>query len=380
MRSVLVLWKNNMNLMAFKSFSKFIILVLAPVLVSIAMVKFIPITNGLTIGVIDNSKTVSSEHIIDVMKENPHIKIKNIEDDMLTTEFANSRVAAVVRFDKDFEKDIINGEEASVKITGKEEDSTHEIIENTITPYIQNLEDIGLAVEGDKKEFENLISEYQKDNLVIGMKNIGDEKQNYDQVKIIVGFLIMIMMYKGLTGAERVNVDKRTGIFSRVILSGVSTFKYYLGNVLASLTILIIQIVATLGLIKAILKMDIGMEYTELFFILLLVVIFAVSLGTVCVAVTSKSETANIMGNIVIIVSLMIGGAFMPVEFFPDFAGKISKLTPVRWITDMVANIQQGSTLTAEWQSIVLILCFSTVMFLVAGFVTNQKDKKFVES
>ncbi|WP_297523208.1 hypothetical protein [uncultured Clostridium sp.] len=55
------------------------------------------------------------------------------------------------------------------------------------------------------------------------------------------------------------------------------------------------------------------------------------------------------------VVSLMIGGAFMPVEFFSDFEDKISKLTLIRWLTDMVANMQFGSTISQEWKSIVLV-------------------------
>ena len=380
MKSILVLWKNNMKLMAFKSISKFLVLVIAPVIIAMLFINFMPTTSGLSIGIVDNDKSISSEHIIDVIKQNPHFNIVKMEDSQVKEMFANNKVQAVVSIGKEFEKNIIDGEKAKLKMVGKEGDSTQEMLEGMINPYIRNLEDLGLASSGDKDKFNRLISEYQKESLVIEMKLVGEVLKNYGEAKIIIGFLMMLILYKAFFGAERINKDKKAGVFSRVILSGVSSFKYYLGNILASLSVLVIQVALTLIFIKLIMKLDMGMSYLEVFFILVLTSIFAVALGTVCVSLTKNAEEASIIGNIVIVVSLMIGGAFMPVEIFPEFAAKISKLTPIRWLTDMITNLQLGSTISQEWKGIVLILCCSGVMLLISGFVTNQKDKKFVES
>ncbi|MGL4452841.1 MAG: ABC transporter permease [Sarcina sp.] len=381
MRSILILWINNMKLMAFKNLSRFALFIIGPVILSIFFIKFMPATNtSLNVGIVNSNNSHSSTHIVDVIKENPSINVIEINEDKIKAAFANNEVSAVLEFDKDFEKKIIDGDDVGVKIIGKEEDATHEIVEQTINPYIKNLENLALSAKKNESKYKELLSSYEKENLDIELKSVGVIQKNYDEEKVIIGFLIMLMLYKALFGAERINQDKKEGIFSRVMVSGVSSFKYYLGNILSSITVLIIQIGATLGLLKLILKLDFGMSYMELFFILSLTVILAVSMGTVCVSLTKTSEAASIIGNIVVVVSLMIGGAFIPISFFDGFTDKISKMTPIRWITTMVDNMQNGSTILEQWQSIILVLAISVVLLLIAAFITSKKDKKFIEN
>lgn len=381
MRSILVLWINNMKLMAFKNLSRFALFVVGPVFISLMFIKVMPeSTTNLNVGLVNSNNSPSSIHITDVIKENPSIKIIEIEEDRVKAAFANNEVSAVLEFDKEFEQKIIDGEGADIKIIGKEEDATHEIVEQTINPYIKNLENLALSADKNESKYDELLATYDKEDLEIESKSVGAATKNYEKEKIIIGFLMMLMLYKALFGAERINQDKKEGIFSRVMVSGVSSFKYYLGNILSSITVLVIQIVATLALLKFILKLDFGMSYLELFFILSLTVVLAVSMGTVCVSLTKTSEAASIIGNIVVVVSLMVGGAFIPVSFFDGIADKISKMTPIRWITDMIDNLQAGSTLSQEWQSIILVLVISVVMLLIAAVVTNKKDQKVIEN
>ncbi|MGL4656349.1 MAG: ABC transporter permease [Sarcina sp.] len=381
MRSVLVLWINNMKLMAFKNLSRFALFVVGPVILSLFFIKIMPeSTTSLNVGIVNSNNSPSSTHIVEVIKDNPSIKIIEINEEKVKAAFANNEVSAVLEFDKDFEEKIIKGKGADIKIIGKEEDATHEIVEQTINPYIKNLENLALSADKSESKYDELLASYEKENLDIEAKSVGKVKKSYDKEKPIIGFLMMLMLYKALFGAERINQDKKEGIFSRVMVSGVSSFKYYLGNILASITVLVIQIGATLALLKGVLKIDFGISYMELFFILSLTVVLAVSMGTVCVSLTKTSEAASIIGNIVVVVGLMIGGAFIPVSFFEGFADKISRMTPIRWITDMIENIQGGSTLTQEWQSIVLVLIISVVMLLIAAVVTNKKDQKFIEN
>lgn len=380
MRSILVLWINNMKLMAFKNLSRFALFVVGPVILSLFFIKVMPeSTTNLNVGLVNSNNSPSSIHITDVIKENPSINIIEVEEDKVKAAFANNEVNAVLEFDKEFEEKIIDGEGADIKIIGKEEDATHEIVEQTIKPYIKNLENLALSADKSESKYNELLSIYDKENLEIESKNVGAITKNYDKEKIIIGFLMMLMLYKALFGAERINQDKKEGIFARVMVSGVSSFKYYIGNILSSITVLAIQIGATLALLKFVLKLDFGMSYLELFFILFLTVVLAVSMGTVCVSLTKTSEAASIIGNIVVVVGLMIGGAFIPVSFFEGFTDKISRMTPIRWITTMVDNIQGGSTLIQEWQSIVLVLVVSIVMLLIAAVVTKKKDQKFIE-
>lgn len=378
MRDIFTMWKNNLKIMVFKNIIQFLILVIAPVVITVIFSTVVAkLENEMIVAIIDEDKTKVSEYIETIINDNDKIKVINIDKNKLKDFITNADAMAFVVIENGFEKNIIAKEKQEIKVIGKEGDDFYKMISAMIDSNINNIENLALVANGDKVKFDKFFDKYKNDNLKFESISNGISNNEYSQSRILLGYLLMVMFFKALFGADRINKDKEGGAFERIMISGVSTFKYYLANLLASFTVLSIQCFCTLLPVMLFLKIDFGISFISMLLILMLTSFMAVSIGTLCICITKNTQQATIVGNIFTVLMLMISGAFVPKFMFSDAIDKISRLTPVRWVVDIIENMQIGSSLSLEWKNIILVILFSIVCLLLATFLAKNKDKKY---
>ncbi|MGG7160905.1 ABC transporter permease [Clostridium baratii] len=376
MRNLFVMIKNNLNVMILKKPVFFIVSILLPILIVIFMGKFMYADQvAINIGMAGEDNSLINKLIEDSIENNGSINVINVEENDIKSKIGEKSIDAAIVLDNDIYSKLFKGETDCVKVIGKEEDSTVDLVKEIISLELNN---INMLIKGSKDEssFYEALENYNKKNMKIEKGILQNQERDNEISGIFVGFIIMFMFVKATLGANRINNDKYDKVYERFFVSGVKVWQYYLGNIIASLISILIQIILTLLCLNIFTNVNLGMSNLNMFIVLFLVSILAVSIGTFCIAITRKSEEASILSNILSMSLLMIGGCFVPIEFFPEFINKISKFLPTRWAMDMVFEFQNGVLVNELWRNIVVILLFSITFFLLAAYKTKFSEKR----
>ena len=376
MRNLFVMIKNNLNVMILKKPAFFIGSILLPILIVIFMGKFMYSDQvAINIGIAGEDNSLINKLIEDSIENNGSINVINVEENDIKSKIGEKSIDAAIVLDNDIYSKLSKGETDCVKIIGKEEDSTVDLVKEIVSLELNN---INMLIKGSKDEssFYEALENYNKKNMKIEKGILQNQERNNEISGIFVGFIIMFMFYKATLGAGRINNDKYDKVYERFFVSGIKVWQYYLGNIIASLISLLIQIILTLLCLNIFTNVNLGMSNLNMFIVLFLVSILAVSIGTFCIAITRNSQEASILSNILIMSLLMIGGCFVPIELFPEFVNKISKFFPTRWAMDMVFEFQNGVLVSELWRNIVVILLFSITFFLLAAYKTKFSEKR----
>lgn len=376
MRNLFVMIKNNLNIMILKKPVFFIVSILLPILIVIFMGKFMYADQvAINIGIAGEDNSLINKLIEDSIENNGSINVINVEENDIKSKIGEKSIDAAIVLDNDIYSKLFKGEIDCVKVIGKEEDSTVDLVKEIISLELNN---INMLIKGSKDEssFYEALENYNKKNMKIEKGILQNQERDNEISGIFVGFIIMFMFVKATLGANRINNDKYDKVYERFFVSGVKVWQYYLGNIIASLISILIQIILTLLCLNIFTNVNLGMSNLNMFIVLFLVSILAVSIGTFCIAITRNSEEASILSNILSMSLLMIGGCFVPIEFFPEFINKISKFLPTRWAMDMVFEFQNGVLVNELWRNIVVILLFSITFFLLAAYKTKFSEKR----
>ncbi|MBM7834944.1 ABC transporter permease [Clostridium sardiniense] len=378
MRNILVMLKNNLRMMILKKPLYFIASIVAPVVIVLVVGSLLTSgSSNMSIGVsnLDNSK--SSELILKNIENQNNFTALDMNEEEIESKIKEKSIECGIIIKKGFQEGIVNGNSKNqIEIIGKDGDSIYKSIESMISIDLKNLEDLGKISNEDSKVYNNLLKDYESNKVTIERGSLRDDSKDYNNTSIFVGFLIMFMFFRSILGAERILEDKKTKVYTRIFAAPIKVYQYYLGNILASILAINLQAALSLVAIRYLININIGMSYIQMFFILFLISILAVAVGTFCIAVTRTSQEASIISNILIMILLMLGGCFVPVELFPSALDKLSKLLPTRWAMDMVSSLQDGIAINSLYKNIIIILLYSAVFFLAAAYVTKRKDKK----
>ena len=379
MRNILVMVKNNLKIMILKKPIYFLGIIIVPVLILVGLTPLMARhSEEILIGVsnLDNSK--SADIIVNSLKSQDNFKVLNIEENDIKGSIQEKNIECGVIIKSGFQKDIINGKEKNnIEIIGKEGDSIYKSIKSIIELDLNNISDLGKISNGNIKKYYVLLKEYSKNTIKIDKGTLRSDSKDYNISGIFVGFLVMFMFFRALFGAGKIMDDKKCRVYTRIFTAPIKTYEYYLGNVLASLISIVLQIILTLIGVYLFTNVNFGMSYIQLFFVLLLISIFAVSLGTFCISVSKTDQEVSILSNILIMILVMLGGCFVPVYIFPSALDKISKLLPTRWAMDMIFALQDGMSIGSLYRNIIIILLYSIALFLGAAYITKIKDKRF---
>ena len=379
MRNILVMVKNNLKIMILKKPIYFLGIIIVPVLILVGLTPLMARhSEEILIGVSNLDKSKSTDIIVNNLKSQDNFKVLNIEENDIKGSIQEKKIECGVIIKSGFQKDIINGKEKNnIEIIGKEGDSIYKSIKSIIELDLNNISDLVKISNGNIKKYNILLKEYSKNTIKIDKGTLRSDSKDYNISGIFVGFLVMFMFFRALFGAGKIMDDKKCRVYTRIFTAPIKTYEYYLGNVLASLISIVLQIILTLIGVYLFTNVNFGMSYIQLFFVLLLISIFAVSLGTFCISVSKTDQEVSILSNILIMILVMLGGCFVPVYIFPSALDKISKLLPTRWAMDMIFALQDGMSIGSLYRNIIIILLYSIALFLGAAYITKIKDKRF---
>ncbi|MGL5415767.1 MAG: ABC transporter permease [Clostridium sp.] len=381
MSGLIMMIKHNLKFMIVKKKMGFIFTIIIPIIALILASKILlGSPTGLKVGVVNADNSKAGNYIISLLQNNEGVSVVNEStQENLNESFSDNNIQAAIVINKGFEESLANGKINDIKLIGKDGDSTYKIVEGIVNSNLDNMIKLGSISKGNIQKFNGLLSTYEKGNVTVNRKDVTNLGLDYGKASIFIGFLVMFIFFRAMSGAERINEDKEEKVFTRVFISNIKPWQYYGANIIASLIGVSIQVVVSVLVVKYIANLNFGMSIPIISIILILAGLIAVSVGTVCVSLTKDSQEAGILSNIVTLALVMVGGCFIPVSIFPKVMNTISKFLPTRWIMDMITNIQNGQSFIGQWKYIIMVLLLSVALIVFAAYLTKRKDKSFLE-
>lgn len=331
-------------------------------------------SSSMSLGVIDKDKSVISSDMVSSLSKGDKFKVTAVAENEIDSSITSEKVDCVLVIPRGFADGIYNGNTKQVEVTSIKGEAATAWIENYCNIYLKNLSDIAEASGGKKEVFDKIYDNFKQEKLSLKVNTVQDQTKSKDMTTQSIGFLIMFMMLGVGNSAELILKEKRSRTYYRICSAPVNARTYILGNVLANLIIVIIQVLLTLFLLTNVFGIETHIPFMQLFMILVLFGIATIGLGLMIVAFSKDTMQAGTLQNLIITPTCMLAGCFWPVDIMPKAIQKISDFLPQKWVIDAVQKLQEGSGLNQVVMNFSIILGFALAFFLIAAYKFSRND------
>jgi ABC-2 type transport system permease protein len=376
MKNVLLIAVNFLRV-TFRKKSSIFVYIILPIIITLGVVMLYSGAGSrkTLIGLSNKDNEILSYDMIEYLAATGKFTFVEIKEIEINEKVAKGDVDLVLTIPQGFTDSIYSNEIKELKITSIKGMDVTVWIESYINLYIENLQYIASASSGDKAVFEKIYNNLKSSELSLVKEKVEDEYVGKAVTQQGVGFFIFFVLLGTTSVTQLVLKEKNEKTYSRICYSPVTSKEYVLGNVLANLIILVIQVSLLVFVAFNLLNINIHMSSWILFVILMLFGLTAIGIGMVVISFSKSTAEAGNLSTLIITPTCMLGGCFWPNSIMPDTLTKIANFTPQKWVMDTIISIQSGSTIKEVYINILIIILFALVFFAIAAFKMKSSDK-----
>ncbi|MDE4086074.1 ABC transporter permease [Planococcus maritimus] len=197
----------------------------------------------------------------------------------------------------------------------------------------------------------------------------GEDSFQYNgQLQLLFGMTLFFVIYTIMFSLVRIVDEKRTGTWSRMIISPVRKWQMYLGHLGYSFLIGFSQIT----LIFLLFRFAFGFELGERFWLLIAIAacytFSIVALGLLIISLITKPQQLGAVIPIVATGMAMVGGAFWPIELVTnEILLAVSKALPITYGLQALTSVAvYGNGVQAVAMPLLLLLGFGSICLAIA--------------
>lgn len=204
--------------------------------------------------------------------------------------------------------------------------------------------------------------------IISGKEPVMDAKSNKNEgntltQRMALGFAIMAIMMFINAGMGIILEDKTTRTFMRIFCAPVRGYDMVLGNLLANLSLGIVQILFFLTSSTYIFKIAWTVPVWEVFIILLALMVTAIGLAVGLIGICRNDQLFSLVSMIITMSTTMLGGCFFPSSLLGENLGKISNFIPQKWAMEAFDKMAAGSSFMDVRINFLLLILFGIVFF-----------------
>ena len=313
--------------------------------------------NNVNIAILDHSKDVSTQRIINKIASSTYFSIKQLikNDTEIETVFKKGDVKAVLIFEKDFDKNLTKEGTAKIQIIT---DATDPNTANTISNYTNAI-----------------VQKYQQEinkNNTIAYQIIPKTRMVFNpELKSVFMFVpglmtIILMLVSAMMTSISITREKELGTMEVLLVSPLKPFQVIVGKVVPYIFLSIINAVVIVLLSIFIFKMPVQGNFFLLGAESVLFIIAALSLGILISTIATTQQTAmmiSLMG--LMLPTILLSGFIFPIASMPLPLVILSNIIPAKWFIIILKGIMlKGVGMTFIWKE-TLILFGMTLFFIV---------------
>lgn len=376
MKNIILIALNFLRV-TFKKKTSFLIYIVLPVAAALVTLMLYSSEGSAytKVGLVNHDNNIISNDMIQYLEETEKFKFENISEEEIQNKVANQDVDLVLNIPSGFTESIYDNNIKELQIETIRGMDVTAWIERYLNFYIKNMSDIGVASEGNREVFNKIYENFKNSKLVLTKEKLEDEYVGKAVTQQGIGFFILFILIGCTSITKLILKERNTKTYQRICSSPVTSREYVLGNVLANIIIILIQISLLVFVAFRVLKINIHMPVWSLFLILSLFGLGAIGIGMVIVSFSKSSSEAGNLSTLIITPTCMLGGCFWPLSFMPDSLKKISSFTPQKWVMEAIISIQSGKTINDVAINLAILAAFALVFFAIAAFKMKYSDK-----
>jgi ABC-2 type transport system permease protein len=321
------------------------------------------------LGYIDRDNSVVSADFRRYVTERLGMGIVEGDSRFLETELVEKRVSAIIEVPAGFGEAVVEGSESALLTTFMDDYANRVFLEAYLEGYTDSLVLLATAAQGDEARFERMLEAVEEQSAQVTSIPLEGEGARVtldrEVFKIVIGFFLIIATMLSLGMANLLYDDRARGTYQRVKASDVRTISYVGGICIAGFITALVMVLVFFGFLFLLGK-GTTLPLGQALGLCLLFGLFIVSLALVCGLFINNRM--GVFWAIVVASTIfsLLGGAFFPVEYAPDFMQQLARVSPVFWFTDAFNAALVGDTGRLFVSAGVLVL-FALLGFLIAG-------------
>jgi ABC-2 type transport system permease protein len=375
MNHVFWLTRNTLKVIMRKKSNLFVFFIL-PVLFVLVSIGIHSGGGGgsVNIGIVDKDQSALSKDMVEAMSKENKFKLTVVAEKDQDKKLTSGELDSILIIPSGFSDRIYNNTSNPIELKSIKGEAATVWIKYYANIYVQNLLDVAKASEGSIGLFQKIYDSIQKSPLTLKENVIQNQSKSKGLAAQSIGFLIMFILFGAANVAQLILNEKKNRTYYRICTAPTNAKTYLTGNVLANLTIIIIQITLILLLITQVFNIETYVAFYQLFLLLACFGLVATGLGFMIVAFSVNSDQVRNLQMLIIVPSSLLSGCLIPVDIMPKVAQQIADFLPQRWVMKAIENLQEGSNFDQVFIYLVLILSFALTFFIIAAYRFNRDD------
>lgn len=312
--------------------------------------------NNVDIAIIDHSKDVTTQEIINKISVSKYFTIKQfIESEAdIETAFKKGKIKAVINFEKDFSKNLTKEHKATVQIiTDATDPNTANAITNYINAILQNYQ-------------QSINQDIQIDYQIIPQTRMVYNPELKSVFMFVPGVMtIILMLVSAMMTSISITREKELGTMEILLVSPLKPFQVIIGKVVPYIFLSMINAVVIVVLSIFIFKMPVQGSMFLLGAQSVLFIITSLALGILISTIAETQQSAmmiSLMGLMLPVI--LLSGFIFPISSMPMPLQVISNIIPAKWFIIIIKGIMlKGVGMAYIWKE-TLILIGMTLFFI----------------
>lgn len=312
--------------------------------------------NNVDIAILDHSKDATTQEIINKIAASKYFSIKDYlnRDSEIEAAFKKGEIKAVLNFEKDFSKNLIKENKATIQIIT---DATDPNTANTISNYTNSI--LQKYLQEQNKDIKLMYTIVPETRMVFN-----------PELKSVFMFVpgvmtIILMLVSAMMTSISITREKELGTMEILLVSPLKPFQVIIGKVVPYIFLSIINAIVIVALSIFIFKMPVEGSLFLLGLESVLFIVNALSLG-ILISTVSQTQQAAMMISLMglMLPVILLSGFIFPISSMPLPLQVISNIIPAKWFIIILKGIMlKGVGITFIWKE-TLILFGMTLFFM----------------
>ena len=218
----------------------------------------------------------------------------------------------------------------------------------------------------------------QSEGMTISKQAISAVKPVSAMVYYLLGISMMFVLYIASDTGSFAFAEKESNVFTRIILSGASSFSYLIGNFISAVMIAFLQLAIIFGFTRIVY----GVVWDDFIGFLVITLCIAGAVGGFAVVLTAlnyrfhSQAISNFFSNVVVTMLALLGGTFVPMKSVSETIAAIGAYTPNGAAMNAYLQVFQGYGLHSVVPQLVTLCGFGIVFIILGAFLFPKEVKQ----
>ncbi|MCX7924050.1 MAG: ABC transporter permease [Clostridia bacterium] len=315
------------------------------------------------IALVDNEGTVQTRMLanqldrLEIFKE-----VMRVDESEARQLLHENKIAAIIIIPAEFSNSVYWGRNKPVTVIGNKSMPLQSFVVKNVAQSAANLVSAGQSAINTIYHYnqkagmsgEELQKEFSESTMKVLMETLSRNEMfskvdDADNISVTpaeyftASLMVIFLMFAGMPTMKMLVTEKSLHLTDRLRVSPIAAWQVIASKFMISIILSVVQFGLIIALTSTVFKNYWGGPVMRVLF-LLCGIIFAVSSWSIFVSSIAKtSASADIIGNLGILIMAVVGGSIYPLSSMPEFVRDLSNFTINRWASEGFMIIFSGN-------------------------------------